>query len=48
MDHKMLDDPDAANIKSIVNYFGNLDGEIRKTGAQGFEKCNDDLVMKIL
>ena len=48
MDQKMLEDPDATNAKSIVNYFGNLDGEIRKTSAQGFQKCSDDLVIKIL
>ena len=46
MDQKMLDDPYATNTKSIENYFGNLDREIRKTGAQGFGKCSDDLVIK--
>ena len=45
MDQKMLDDPDAVNIQSIENYFGNLDLQIRKTGVQGFEKCNNDLVI---
>ena len=38
MDQKMLDDPDATNTKSIENYFGNLDREIRKAVAQGFGK----------
>ena len=46
MGQKMLDDPDATNTKSIENYFGNLDQEIRMTGAQGFEKCSDELVIK--
>ena len=46
MDPKMLDFPDATNAKSIENYFGNLDREIRKTGAQGFGKCSDDLAIK--
>ena len=32
--------------KFIENFFGNLDWEIRKTGAQGFEKCSTDLVTK--
>ena len=46
MDEKMLDDPDATNTKSIENYFGNLDREIRKAGGQGFDKCCDDLIIK--
>ena len=46
MDQEMLDDPYPTNTKSIENYFGNLDWEIRKTGAQGFGKCGDDLVIK--
>ena len=46
MNQKMLDVPDATNTKSIGNYFGNLDREIRKTSAQGFGKCRDDLVTK--
>ena len=44
MDQKMLDDPDATNTKSIENYFGNLDREIRKAVAQGcprIRKVND-------
>ena len=36
MHQKMLNDPDVTNAKSIENYFGNLDQEIRKSGAQGF------------
>eukprot|EP00111_Clytia_hemisphaerica_P016701 TCONS_00049517-protein len=47
MDEKMLDDPDATNTKSIENYFGNLDREIKKAGSQGFNKCCDDLTIKI-
>jgi len=46
MDEKMLDDSDATNTKSIENYFGNLDREIKKAGAQGFDKCCDDLIIK--
>ena len=41
MDQKMLDDPE---IKSIENYFSNLDGKIKKTGAQRFEKYHNDLM----
>ena len=41
-----VNDPDATNTESVENYFGNLDQEIRKTGALGFGKCNDDLVVK--
>ena len=41
-----VNDPDARNTESVENYFGNLDQEIRKTGALGFGKCNDDLVVK--
>ena len=30
MNEAMLDDPDATNTKSIENYFGNLDRELKK------------------
>ena len=46
MNEKMLDDPDASHTKSIENYFGNLDRELKKSGAQGFNKSCDDLVIK--
>ena len=42
----MLEDPDATHSKSIENYFGNLDREVKKSGPQGFDKATSDLVIK--
>ena len=42
----MLKDPDANHTKSIENFFGNLDREVRKAGSQGFDKAASDLVIK--
>ena len=37
----MLDDPDGTNTKSIENYFGNLDREIRNDWCPRIRKVND-------
>ena len=42
----LLDDPDITKTKPIENFFGNLDCELKKTGAHGFDKAADDLVIK--
>ena len=46
MTDAMLDDSDATNTKPIENLFGNMDRELKKTGAQGFNKVADDLIIK--
>ena len=46
MSEAMLDDPAATHTKSVENYFGNLDGRLSKSGARGFEKSVDDLIIK--
>ena len=46
MSEEMLKDPDANHTKSIDNFFGNLDREVRKAGLQGFDKAASDLVIK--
>ena len=43
---EILDDSDASHTKPIENYYGNFDRELKKTGAQGFGKVGDDLVIK--
>ena len=42
----LLDDSDITHTKPIENYFGNFDRELDKTGAQGFAKASDDLIIK--
>ena len=42
----MLDDSDTNHSKPVENYYGNLDREIEKTGAQGFGKVSDDWLIK--
>ena len=42
----LLDDSDVTHTKPIENYFGNFDRELEKTGAQGFDKATDDLIIK--
>ena len=42
----LLDDSDTTHTKPIENYFGNFDRELEKTGAQGFDKSTDDLIIK--
>ena len=46
MTEAMLNDPDTTHTKSIENFFGNSDREIKKSGVQGFDKSCDDLVIK--
>ena len=46
MTDAMLDDSDATHTKPIENLFGNMDRELKKTGAQGFNKVADDLIIK--
>jgi len=41
-----MDDGDASDTKTIENYYGNFDHELRKTGAQGCSKVCDDLAIK--
>ena len=43
---EMLDDGDATHTKPIENYYGNLDRELKKAGAQGFDKVTEDLLIK--
>ena len=43
---EMLDDGDATHTKPIEIYYGNLDRELKKAGAQGFDKVTDDLLIK--
>ena len=43
---EMLDDGDATHTKPIENYYGNFDRELKKAGAQGFDKVTDDLLIK--
>ena len=47
MSEEMLKDPDANHTKSIDNFFGNLDREVRKAGLQGFDKAASDLVITV-
>ena len=42
----MLDDSDAAHTKPIENYYGNFDRELKKAGAQGFNKASDNLIIE--
>ena len=46
MTEEMLDDPNATHTKPIENLLGNLDGDFKKTGLQGFGKASDNLIMK--
>ena len=43
---KMMDDSDATHSKPIENFFGNFDRDLEKTGAQGFDKVSNDLLIK--
>ena len=43
---EILDDSDASHTKPVENYYGNFDREIKKSGAQGFDKVSDDLIIK--
>ena len=42
----LLDDGSLTNTKSIENFFGNLDRELKKIGQNGFSKANNDLIIK--
>ena len=46
MTEAMMADPNATHTKSIENYFGNLDGRLKSSGARGFVKSVDDLIIK--
>ena len=46
LSEELMDDSDTTHTKPIENYFGNFDRELKKTGAQGFDKVNDDLIIK--
>ena len=46
LSEELLDDSDITHTKPIENYYGNFDREIEKTGAQGFDKLSDDLIIK--
>ena len=46
MSQNMLNDPNATHTKAIENFFGNLDGRLKNSGARGFKKSVDDLIIK--